>query len=246
MRSVFVRRRKEQLQTPAWMGGLNYEDVGLDDVPSLRPQSQGRKSMARMSSSRTASEIASGMQTRVATGSNLPWNTIFQRSPTEDQVSKRPSSEILREDSSHHESARRPLTAGHSFRTSQLAVDDTKAPTLVRSLSARASERRRGRTSPWNLKKTPSTGDALRPPTARSHQQSPTLPGVKGPEKPQQLYYTLCARILGVRGHDRMQDLNSEADTSFNAVVSLSIEGSTYMSKPMKITRLQTMSVPDD
>lgn len=240
MRAVFVRRRAETKVTPAWMGGLNYQEIALPQLP----WNIDKRSLS--------SDFASALQTRVHTGisdfdlqqgAHTHRTAIRSRPNTSGRVrlqSARPSSG--RPPSTARE--RRPQTAcapGSSHRP-QLTLDPQQLDVRLRASSAKATYR-------------PATGTGSltsRITLTSSSQNSQNSQTSSENQKRAQAhtFYALHCNVLGVGGTSANSEVDSEAGF-YNACVSLAIDGTsdgagqTQMSKPFKFTN-EFVPVPEN
>ena len=236
MRAVFVRRRAETKITPAWMGGLNYEDKALPKLPW------------NIDKRALSSDFASALQTRV----HSDMSDIQEVHTHRTAIQSRPntSGRVRLQSARPASSGRQPWTAqeqrpqsacppGSSshWRSPQLPLDPKQLDARLRESSIKSTYR-------------PATGTGSLtsriPRTSSSHHSSENCK-----KAPVHKYYTLHCNVLGVGGTSSASDVDSEAGFS-NACVALAIDGTsdgagqTHMSKPFKFSPMAFLPLPEN
>ena len=239
MRSVFVRRRAETKATPAWMGGLNYEDHGIPKLPW------------NIEKRALSSDFASALQTRVHTGVSsfeleegaITHQTALPiRSRPHRLQSARPRSPDTQPFSAR---SRRPQTAGatqSSFRTGSQSMPETQQlDARLRASSSQATQTR------------PATGAVLLAARNAKRGLCSLISSEKEMQQQTHRFYSLQVNILGVSGsaHGTQDDVDAESSV-YNACVSLAVDGTsdgagqTFVSKVFKCSRIAFAPVPEN
>jgi len=238
MRAVFVRRRAESRATPAWMGGLNYEDFG---APKL-PWNIDKRALS--------SDLASALQTRVHTGAsdehllegvNTPRTTMVQSRP---HTSGRTRVHSARAPSAGRAplSARdnRPQTAGGFVAMPSHRQSHQLGREKLRPVSARAAI---------------GVSSHLPNRTAGSAVASTTTSSENDGRMQAHRFFTMHVNILGVGGNALRIGADDKVDSEsgfYNACVSLAVDGTsdgagqTHVSKPFKFCEVGYIAVPEN
>ncbi len=238
MRAVFVRRRAESRATPAWMGGLNYEDHG---APKL-PWNIDKRALS--------SDLASALQTRVHTGAsdehllegvNTPRTTMVQSRP---HTSGRTRVHSARAPSAGRAplSARdnRPQTAGGFVAMPSHRQSHQLGREKLRPVSARAAI---------------GVSSHLPNRTAGSAVASTTTSSENDGRMQAHRFFTMHVNILGVGGNALRIGADDKVDSEsgfYNACVSLAVDGTsdgagqTHVSKPFKFCEVGYIAVPEN
>ena len=231
MRAVFVRRRAESRATPAWMGGLNYEDHG----PPKLPWHVDKRALS--------SDFASALQTRAHTGvseheleggGHARRTVVRSRPPTSGRTRMHSARAPIatREPLSARDN--RPQTAGGALGTREPAPSGREN---LRPESARAAV---GIASVVHR-----TGSAVASTTSSENSRRAQA----------HRFYTLRVNVLGVGGSAHQIGAGDEMDADsgfYNACVSLAVDGTsdgagqTHVSKPFKFCEVAFIAVPEN
>lgn len=244
MRAVFVRRRTESKLTPAWMGGLNYED---NEVPKL-PWNIDKRALS--------SDFASALQTRVHTGSS-DWDFDEGSQTHRVSVRSRPGASghiRLRSARPAMQTRRSPalqLTPGQGRRPQTAGAPGQRTLLLSNSPAVPDTKMREG--DPFRL--VTAAGSMSRKHHYDNHRRPGSCSTTRS-EKEKRLqahrFYSLQINVVGVGGsHDEGVPVNADAGF-YNACVALAIDGTsdgagqTHISKPFKFNQIAFVPVPED
>jgi hypothetical protein len=235
MRAVFVRRRAETKATPAWMGGLNYEEKTM---PKL---------LWNIDKRALSSDFASALQTRVHTsqsdfdGDEGQRSVLLSRPNTSGQRRLQSARAETRRQSSGALTARRPQTAGapgtqaSHRRSLHLPLDTQQLDERLRTANTFRPATGAGSLTARTVSSSGSTTSTEKAKRAKEHR-----------------FYQLQVNIAWVGGSAHGAPDDDSEDGFYNACVTLAIDGTsdgagqTHVSKTFKASQMAFVPLPEN